>query len=122
MIKQKGGKMARAKENLLGAWAFLIGVVLAVIVGFVQVINLQQGIWAGIFAAIGIIIGLLNITTTETKEFLLAGAVLVIVSNFSKEVYTALPYVGNVINALVILFAPATIVVALKVVFDTARS
>jgi len=114
--------MARAKENLLGAWAFLIGVVLAVIAGFVQVINLQQGVWAGVFAAIGIIIGLLNITTVETKEFLLAGAVLVIVSNFSKEVYTALPYVGNVISALVILFAPATIVVALKVVFDTARS
>jgi len=114
--------MARAKENLLGAWAFLIGVILAVIAGFVPTINLQIGLWAGIFSAIGIIIGLLNITSTETKEFLIAGTVLVIVGNFSQEVYNALPYVGSVIKALVILFAPATIIVALKAVFDTARN
>lgn len=113
--------MVRGKENLLGAWAFLIGVVLAVIAGFIEQINITAGWMAGIFVAIGIVIGLLNITTTETKSFLLAGTALVIVSWASQNVYQALPYVGRVIQALIVLFAPATIVVALKVVFSEAR-
>jgi len=113
----------KLKGNILGAWAFLIGVVLAVLSGFVVQINLTTPLWAAVFAAIGIVIGLLNVTATETKQFLTAGAVLVIVSALSKTagIEMALPYVTNIMNALVILFVPATIVVALKSVFATAR-
>ncbi len=115
--------MAKGNGNLLGAWAFLIGVILAVLAGFVPAINLASGAWAAVFAAIGIIIGLLNVTATETKEFLVAGAILVIVSALSKSIgiVIALPYIGTILDALVILFVPATIVVALKSVFVTAR-
>jgi hypothetical protein len=113
--------MAKANENLLGAWAFLIGVVLAVIAGFVPTVNLGQGIWGGLFIALGIVIGLLNITAKESKDFLMAGAVMVLVSALSGDIYKTLPYVGNIIRALVVLFTPATIIVALKLVFDAAR-
>lgn len=113
--------MARARGNVLGAWAFLAGVVLAILVAFVSAIDLATGLWAGIFVAIGIVIGLLNVTAAETKDFLIAGAVLVIVSALSGASYQILPYVGDVMRALVILFTPATIVVALKVVFLAAR-
>ena len=113
--------MAKGKENLLGAWAFLIGVVLAVIAGFVPTIDLSKGMWAGVFVALGIVIGIMNITAKETKDFLLAGTILVIVSSLSGNVYRALPYVGDIIMALVILFTPATIIVALKTVFGEAR-
>jgi hypothetical protein len=113
--------MARAGGNILGAWAFLIGVILAILAAFVPAINLTSELWAGIFVAIGIVIGLLNISEAEIKEFLLAGTVLVIVSALSGASYQVLPYVGNIMKALVILFTPATIVVALKVVFSAAR-
>jgi hypothetical protein len=115
-------KKAKGKSNVLGAWAFLIGVVLAVIAGFVPTIELTQGIWAGVFVALGIIIGLLNITAQEVKDFMLAGTVLIVVSSLSGFAYRALPYVGDIIRALVVLFTPATIVVALKVVFTEARN
>jgi hypothetical protein len=112
----------RAKNNVLGAWAFLIGVVLAVVAGFVPAVELTQGLWAGVFVALGIIIGLLNITSNEVKDFMLAGTVLIVVSSLSGFAYRALPYVGDIIRALVVLFTPATIVVALKVVFTEARN
>jgi hypothetical protein len=119
----KGGRMAKENGNILGAWAFLIGVIIAVLAGFVPAIDLTMGIWAAVFAALGIIIGLLNVTAKETKDFLMAGAILVIVSALSKSsgIEIALPYVSTILNALVILFAPATIVVALKSVFVAAR-
>jgi hypothetical protein len=115
--------MAKENGNILGAWAFLIGVIIAVLAGFVPAIDLATGVWAAVFAALGIVIGLLNITAKETKEFLMAGAVLVIVSALSKSsgIEIALPYVGLILNALVILFVPATIIVALKSVFVAAR-
>jgi len=113
--------MARAGRNILGAWAFLAGVVLAILAAFIPSINLSTGLWAGIYVAIGVVIGLLNVSEAEIKEFLVAGTVLVIVSALSGASYQVLPYVGNIMKALVILFAPATIVVALKVVFLAAR-
>ena len=113
---------AKVNNNVLGAWAFLIGVVLSVIAGFVSAIELNDGLWAGIFVALGITIGLLNITSKEVKDFMLAGTVLIVVSSLSGFAYRALPYVGEIIRALVVLFTPATIVVALKVVFTEARN
>lgn len=113
--------MAKAKNNVLGAWAFLIGVIIAILAGFVPTINLESGLWAGIFVALGIVIGLLNITAKEIKDFLLAGTVLVIVSVLGANTFLVLPYVGEIIRGLVLLFTPATIIAALKVVFAVAN-
>ena len=112
--------MPKAKGNMLGAWAFLIGVVLALILGLLGK-DLTTGTFPLILIVLGIIIGLLNISTTETKDFLLAGAILVIVSALGGGYLANVLYVGNVVSALVILFVPATIVVALKTVFALAK-
>lgn len=107
-----------AKQNLLGAWAFLIGVILAVLVVF---LGIELTGTAGIVLLIlGLIIGLLNIGSDETKEFLIAGVVLVIVSSQSKEL-NVIPKVANMMSALMMLFVPATVVAAVKSVFSTAK-
>jgi len=112
--------MAR-KGNLIGAWAFLIGVILAVVVGLLN-LGTTTGAWALVLVVLGIIIGLLNVGGAELKDFLLAGTVLVIVSAFGGQVLSeAVPYVGDILQALVALFVPATIVVALKAVFALAK-
>src|SRR3989338_6862415 len=94
----------RSKENSLGAWAFLIGVILAIIVGF------------------------MNVTGRDSQTFLIAGAVLVIASKFGMDaVSSSLIGVGvgevvrSVFGALLALFVPATIIVALKTVFSIAN-
>ena len=108
-----------AKKNLLGAWAFLIGVVLAVLVGLLGIE--LSGATAMIFVILGLIVGLLNIGSTETKEFLMAAVILVIVGALSKTTLDVIPLVGGIMDAVVMLFVPATVVVALKSVLSVAK-
>ena len=111
--------MAR-KENRLGSWAFLIGLVIAVIVGFGFGGNLNQGMVLTLFV-IGLIVGLLNVAAEEATPFLMSGVVLVIVASLSKDVLSTVAFIGSVLDALLILFVPATVIVAVKNVFQLAK-
>ena len=109
----------------LGSWAFLIGVILAVILGIVQ--GSTQASWAAaVLMVIGLIVGLLNITEKEVGPFLMAGAVLVIVSWMSGPTFGSLgdplgKWLTGIFAGLMSLFVPATIIVAIKSVFGMAR-
>ena len=115
--------MPKKKSNLLGAWAFLVGVILAVIFGF-----FTYGAWLGwTLVIVGIVIGLLNITDTEAQPFLMAGTILVIVSYFGGNMFNSLTIGGiaffsNILKNMLMLFVPATIIVALKSVFSMAKN
>ena len=110
MVKKKKG------SGTLGSWAFLLGVVLALLFSFV---SYPQYAW--VLVVLGIVVGLLNITSSETYHFLLAGTALVIVGNFAGNVLESVVFLSSVFDNLVTLFATSTIVVALKSVFDIAR-
>jgi hypothetical protein len=113
--------MAKKKRgNMLGSWAFLIGVILAVIFGFIQTGGLSSNV-TYILVVLGLIVGLLNITDEEASPFLIAGAVLVIVAALGSSVITAVPIFDRILEAMIVLFVPATIIVALKHVFTLAR-
>ncbi len=114
---------------------FLIGVVLAIIIGlsassllsFSAVTKYSAQIYA-VLIILGLIVGFLNITSKESHTFMLAGTVLVIVSRFGMESVRGSLIgigVGDVVTstfaALLALFVPATIVVALKTVFSIAN-
>ena len=111
--------MAR-KGSKIGGWAFLIGLVIAVIVGFGLGGNLSQWMVITLFV-IGLIVGLLNIADEEVTPFLMSGTVLVIVASLSKDVLSTVAFVGSVLDALLILFVPATVVIAVKNVFQLAK-
>lgn len=111
--------MAR-KGSRLGSWAFLIGLVIAVIVGFGLGGGLSQGMVITLFV-IGLIVGLLNVADEEVTPFLMSGAILVIVASLSKDVLSTVAFIGSILDALLILFVPATVVVAVKNVFQLAR-
>lgn len=105
------------KENLLGKWAFLIGVVLAIIIG----LGFLTPSVTWLLLLIGIVIGLFNITNKETKAFLMSGTVLIIVSALGQSSLSSVIYAGNILEALLVIFVPATIVVAIKNVWSLAR-
>ena len=111
MPKKKSG-------NLLGSWSFLIGVILAIIFGLFGALSTNL---TYILVILGIIIGLLNIGDEEVAPFLMAGVVLVIVSILGQAVVARVPIFDNMLQALAVLFVPATIIVALKSVFTLAR-
>jgi len=113
----------KIKRNSLGAWAFLIGIVVAVTIGVfsAQVTGQAQEIMLWLLIFLGIIVGLLNITNKESSSFLLVVVSLVIVSYFGRTILMIIPVLGNMLWALLILFIPTTIIVALKSVFEMAK-
>ena len=125
----------KSKENVISAWAFLIGVVLAVMVGvFTTLIKIPSLVTYsaqiyGLLAIIGIVVGsFIKVEGKENHTFLIAGAVLVIVSKFGRESVSGSliglglgDVVSSIFGALLILFIPATIIVALKTVFSIAK-
>lgn len=108
--------------DMVGAIAFLIGLVLAILLGlFGSLFQGMSGILLMILVIIGIIVGLLNITTGEATPFLMSGVSLILASYFGGQVMDKVPYLGSVLQALLVLFVPATIVVAIKNVFSLAH-
>jgi len=113
---------------IIGAWAFLIGVILAIILGlFSAQLSSLYGIIVGVLVVAGILIGLLNIKSNETSKFLFAALALVVVAYMGDSALSSLDtvifgsYLRNILYALLILLIPTTIIVSLKVVFELAK-
>jgi hypothetical protein len=125
----------KSTENSIGAWAFLIGVILAVIIGlFTKLIPIPSlakysSLIYLILVILGIIVGSsINATGRDSQTFLITGAIIVIVSRFAMEsAISSLIGIGagdtvsSTFGALLALFAPATIIVALKTVFGISK-
>ena len=91
-------------------WLFIIGLVIAIIAPFIGL----DLIW--LLVLIGVIVGLLNITAKEVNSFLIATVALVIASS-SLQIWTLLT---SILDNVVILVAPAAIIVAVKAVYALA--
>lgn len=124
----------KSRENVAGAWAFLIGVILAILIGISTslfdfgFIESFKGQFYAILILIGLFVGVVNVGGKDSQTFLIAGVSLVIVSGFGMESVTG-SFIGlgigelvrSIFGALLALFVPATIVVAIKSVFSIAR-
>ncbi len=106
-------------NNVLGSWAFLIGLVLAVLVGLFSDLSTQSTLYT--LVILGLIVGLLNVADEETEPFLLSGTVLIIASSLGSGILGVVPVLKNVLGALLALFVPATIIVAVRNVFSIAK-
>jgi hypothetical protein len=106
--------------TMIGFWAFIIGLVIAVIAGVVMPAN--SGVIL-VLLVLGLIIGFLNITATEVMLFLLATIALIVVGN----VFTPLTVLdigkilGSVLSYVATLMAPAAIVVAIKALWKVGK-
>lgn len=105
-------------KDIIGKWAFIIGVLLAVILGFLGNVTSTVAI---ILVIIGLIVGLLNITSKEATSFLWAGIALLIATFWGQQVMAVVPALANVLEAIMILVVPAVIIVALREVFAMAK-
>lgn len=125
----------KAKENTFGAWAFLIGIIMALLIGIstsrfmpVGTLNKYSSAIYGVLILIGLIVGFTNVASKDNQTFLISGTVLVIVSGFGMESvsgsligFPIANLVKTVFSALLTMFVPATIVVALKTMFGIAN-
>lgn len=126
--------MIISRENYIGAWAFLVGVILAFTIGiaaaFLPLSALSQYTTAiySTLIILGLIVGFMNVSAKDVQTFMIAGIVLVIASKFGMDSvsgsligFSISDVVRTVFSALLTLFVPATIVVALKTVFSISR-
>ena len=124
----------KSHENSMGAWSFLIGVILALIIGLFTtllpipaLIDYSAHIY-GILVALGLIVGYMISSGKDSQAFLIAGTAIVIASKFGSEsVSGSLIGIGlgdtvkSTFSALLALFVPATIIVALKTLFSISK-
>ena len=141
-----GGEKNMAKEDVMmkfGSWAFLIGMLIALIVGIWQAYTLESaatttaffstdaGGWvAWLLAIIGAIVGILafmskgTITEKEVPAFLMAGIALVVMYGVFQGV-TITPYIGSLLAgislSLAIFVAPAVGILAIKAIWDIGK-
>ena len=113
------------KINALGSWAFLIGVLLAVIAGIISGLNLgniDSAIMTPVLLVIGVIIGLFNIKGGESMPFLFSGLTLIIASVFGAGITSSVQVVSAILASLLIILVPAVIIVAIKNIFVLAKN
>lgn len=124
-----------SKENSMGAWAFFLAVIFAVLVGLSTLLMPFSFLKAYssfiylILVVLGIIVGVsIQASGRDSQTFLIIGTVIVIVSKFGMEsVSSSLIGIGigdtvsSIFASLLALFVPMTIVVALKNVFGIAK-
>ena len=121
--------MVRSRENLVGAYAFSIGVILSVILGiFNESLEYADGLFYSILILIGLIVGYVSVSDKNSVTFLLASLSIVIVGGVGTEplLFVAKQNVvvnllRNILATLMVLFVPATIIAALKTVFAIAK-
>src|SRR3989338_6998598 len=117
----------KEESSSMGAWAFTIGVVIALVAGF-----LPASLGAYIVAALvllGIAVGFLNVSEAETSKFLTSSvAVMIALFTAGSAIQGNIAtlgmvgkYLWGVMSNINIFVFPATIVVAIKAVYALAR-
>ncbi len=124
-----------SKENSIGAWAFLVGIILAVLIGIttsffsVDSWKAYSSLIYAVLVILGLVVGFsINVGRKDTQNFLVTGAILVVVSKFGMESVLGSLLglgVGEIVSstfaALLALLVPTTIIVALKTLFGLAK-
>ncbi|MBR9691709.1 hypothetical protein GOV06_02890 [Candidatus Woesearchaeota archaeon] len=112
----------KSKVNLkkAGHYSFMAGIVLAILMALIPQLRGDSVIW--ILVILGILVGLLNVTSKETVGFLVAALTLIIASSVSALTLAAI-WTGltTILGNIIIFVSPAAIVVALKTVYALAQ-
>jgi len=107
----------------LGPWAFIVGLVIAILAGFVYpATDLTIVLVLGV---LGIIVGVLNIGEKEVNAFLLATVAFMVGATSLGAVLAAIPAIGpempRILSYIVAFIAPGAALVALKAIYGVAK-
>ena len=109
-------------EQKIGHYSFIGGVIVAIVLGLVPGATLgPAAVWlASLLVVLGLIVGFINVTGKETKEFMLVAVVLIIAAGIAGAsdtlggVQVIGPYLAGIFGQILAFVVPATIVVGLK--------
>jgi len=108
--------------DLVGKWAFLIGLVIAVIAGFVTG---YASLVLLVLFILGLVVGLLNVTEKDSTKFLVAVVALLVLGVGSINALSVLGVVSSYLDVIlgnfIAFVAAAGLVVSVKIVIEAAR-
>ena len=107
--------------DVVGKWAFIAGLVVALLAGFFAVPMV-----ALVLFVVGLIVGFLNVTTKETEKFLLATVTLLVLGVGSIQTLAVLgtavsATLSTVLGSMIAFVGAAALVVAVKAVVELAQ-
>ncbi len=100
----------------IGKYAFLGGVVLAIVMAFVSV---PSG--ALILAVLGLVVGFLNISGSESQGFLIAAIALMMTATSVAVIPEVGGRIATITSNMAAFVAPAALLVALKSLLDSSK-
>jgi len=115
-------------EKKIGHYSFIFGVILAVILGLgIGALRPAEAALTSILVILGLVVGFINVTGKETKEFLLVAIVLILAAYAgSTEALQGVmyigPFLGGIFKAIMSFVVPATIVVGLKDILELSKN
>jgi len=106
----------------LGSYAFIIGVILAIILGLFGAYIPEYVEWITyLMIILGLIVGFLNIAEKQAFDFLIAAIALLAVGGAGLELLPTIGmYIGGILTQIAVFVAPAAVIVALKAIWDLA--
>ncbi|MEW5996620.1 MAG: hypothetical protein AB1657_03430 [Candidatus Micrarchaeota archaeon] len=107
--------------QVIGPWSYIAGVLLAVVAGFA--FPASQNVIA-VLAALGFIVGLLNIRDIEKTKFLIGVLTLLAAGMYISLLTSNVQYIGqqisNAVSYMIMFTIPGAVVVSLKVIHEVA--
>jgi len=109
------------KIDKIGEWAFLAGVILAILIGLFK--GEATGTIATVLVVLGVLVGFLNIAERETTPYLVAAVALLVAGSAGLG---SLPLAGvlnlsAMLGNIVLFVAPAAVIVALKTIITLGK-
>ncbi len=101
------------KKTLIGHWAFIIGMLLAVLAGFAEIAHLPV-----ILGVLGLIVGLLNIGEKESIPFLISVIALMVIGLAGLHLGER---VAVIMQSFLAFVSAAALVVAIKQVLVVVK-
>ena len=119
---KKAEKHLKKAHVTIGPYAYFLGLLIAIFAGFAL---LPEDKSISFLAALGVIVGLLNVGDHELEKFLLASLTLLFCAVSLWNIAYLIPVMGDQIRwtlyYLTAFAAPAAAVVALKAIHDVAQ-
>ena len=111
------------KTKLIGKWAFVIGLVIAVLASFLTGYATYTAL---VLFLLGLVVGFLNISEKDSNKFLLAAIALLtggIASMSAISLFGVVStYVVAILGSFVAFVGAAALVVAIKAIFETGKN
>jgi len=117
-------------KKKVGHYAFIVGVVVAILLGLASA-NLDANTVAwltSLLVVAGLLVGFINVTGKDTKDFLLTATILVLVASFGADklglegVHYIGDYLSGIFQQMLAFIVPATVVIALEEVLQLAKA